>query len=237
MVERFRGRLTYANVMSTVAVFLALGGGVAWALANNSVRSKHIVNGQVKKGDVANDDTAGALTGQDVSNAGGGSLGTADIDESSLGTVPSANSASTVDDYSIVKVDARGTPGGGGTFLDPSQGGGLSLQLNCVSGTNDAMITAFTNQNGSVIQEGTFNGTADNATLFNSDDQFDQFEPFTFDADDDDQVTFTYADSNDSVFPGGGTVVNGMLSVFERGDVFGNTNDKCHVVGTLWISP
>lgn len=52
MLRKLRARLTYANVMSTIAVFLAIGGGLAWALANNSVRSRHIVNGQVKKQDV-----------------------------------------------------------------------------------------------------------------------------------------------------------------------------------------
>jgi hypothetical protein len=52
MLTRLRSRLTYANVMATVAVFLALGGGIAWALANNSVRSKHIKDGQVKSGDL-----------------------------------------------------------------------------------------------------------------------------------------------------------------------------------------
>ena len=237
MLSKLRARLTFANVVSVIALLAALGLGTAWALERNSVRSQHIVNGQVKTADVANDDTAKALTGEDVSNAGGGSLGTADIDESSLGTVPSSNSASTVDGYSIVKVDERATPGGGSTFLQPSQGGGLTLQFQCVSGTNDATIVAQTNENGSVIQEGTFNGTADNTTLFNSDEQFDQFEDFNFDADDDDQVTFTYADTNGSVSQGQGTVVNGMLSVFERDDVFGHTGQKCHLVGTLWISP
>jgi hypothetical protein len=39
--------------MATVAVFLVLGGGVAWALANNSVKSRHIANGQVKTKDLA----------------------------------------------------------------------------------------------------------------------------------------------------------------------------------------
>jgi hypothetical protein len=56
MLERLRRRLTYANVMATLAVFLALGGG-AYALTKldrNSVRSRHIVNGQVKARDLVN---------------------------------------------------------------------------------------------------------------------------------------------------------------------------------------
>jgi hypothetical protein len=55
MLERLRRRLTYANVMATIAVFLALG-GAAYAvtqLDRNSVRSRHIVNRQVKPRDLA----------------------------------------------------------------------------------------------------------------------------------------------------------------------------------------
>ena len=63
MLAGIRSRLTYANVMATIAVFLALGGGIAWALGRNSVRSKHIVNGQVKSADVEDD----GLSGEDVS--------------------------------------------------------------------------------------------------------------------------------------------------------------------------
>ena len=42
-----------ANLVGYVALFFALGLGTAWALDANSVRSKHIVNGQVKGKDVA----------------------------------------------------------------------------------------------------------------------------------------------------------------------------------------
>lgn len=50
-----RRRLTYANVMATVAVFMAVGGGVAWAasLSRNSVKSRHIENGAVRGIDIA----------------------------------------------------------------------------------------------------------------------------------------------------------------------------------------
>lgn len=76
MRSKFRSHLTYANMTATIAVFLALGGGVAWALGTNSVRSKHIVNGQVKSVDAANN----GLTGVDVN-------------EATLGQVPNAANA------------------------------------------------------------------------------------------------------------------------------------------------
>lgn len=44
-----RAKLTYANVMSTLAVFLALGGGAfAYKLGRNSVGSREIRDGAVK---------------------------------------------------------------------------------------------------------------------------------------------------------------------------------------------
>ena len=53
MPGRLRPRLTYANVMATVAVFVALGGSsYAVTLGKNSVKSKHIAKGQVKRSDI-----------------------------------------------------------------------------------------------------------------------------------------------------------------------------------------
>jgi hypothetical protein len=86
MLSRIRARLTYANVMATIAVFFALGGGAAYA-THLVVRSSDIVNGEVRGVDVANDSTANALTGTDVSNADGGSLTGTDIRESTLSSL------------------------------------------------------------------------------------------------------------------------------------------------------
>jgi hypothetical protein len=53
-MSRVRDRLTYANVMATVAVFIALGAGAyAAGLAKNSVKSKQIKAGAVKTGELA----------------------------------------------------------------------------------------------------------------------------------------------------------------------------------------
>jgi hypothetical protein len=54
-VARLSSRLTYANVMATIAVFVALGGSgyAAVRLSKNSVTSRTIKNGQVKTADLA----------------------------------------------------------------------------------------------------------------------------------------------------------------------------------------
>lgn len=80
MFQRLRSKLTYANVVSTLCLFLVLGGGAAFAanqLAKNSVGTK-----QPKKN---------AVTGEKVKDA---SLTGADIKVSTLGTVPNADNAS-----------------------------------------------------------------------------------------------------------------------------------------------
>ena len=46
-MQGIRGRLTYANVMATLALFIALGGG-AYALSRNEVKSRNIATGAVK---------------------------------------------------------------------------------------------------------------------------------------------------------------------------------------------
>ncbi len=48
-----RSRLSFANVMSVVAVFIALGGS-AWAISANSVGSKQIKPSAVRSSDVKN---------------------------------------------------------------------------------------------------------------------------------------------------------------------------------------
>jgi hypothetical protein len=66
MLRRIRHQLTYANVIGTLALFVALGGGAyAVTAAKNSVKSSSIKDGQVKSEDVADD----GLTGTDINES------------------------------------------------------------------------------------------------------------------------------------------------------------------------
>lgn len=90
-MERLRGKLTYANVVATLALFLVLAGGSAFAagkLAKNSVGTKQIKKDAITAAKIKN----GAVTGAKVAP---GSIGGANINLSSLGTVPSAVRADT----------------------------------------------------------------------------------------------------------------------------------------------
>jgi hypothetical protein len=107
-MTRVRRHLTYSNVVSSLCLFLLLGGGTAYALdGSDTVFSDDIVNGEVKEADVGQGAVASAeikndsilpgdvapnsltspriadasLTGIDIAN---NSLKGADVDESTL---------------------------------------------------------------------------------------------------------------------------------------------------------
>jgi hypothetical protein len=82
-MKRLRSKLTYANVISTLALFLVLAGGSALAagkLGKNTVGSRQLKNGAVTTAKIKK----GAVTGSKIAT-------------STLGTVPSAAHATTAD--------------------------------------------------------------------------------------------------------------------------------------------
>jgi hypothetical protein len=87
-----RPKLTYANVMATIAVFIALGGAsyAATQLPKNSVGAKQLKDGSVTTAKIKE----GAVTGSKV---GDRSLTGSDINTSTLNNVPSATHASSAD--------------------------------------------------------------------------------------------------------------------------------------------
>jgi len=96
-----RKRFTYANVMSSIAVFLVLGGGAAYAakkIGSNQLKPNSVTTAKIKKNAVTSAKIKkNAVTGAKVKD---GSLTGADINLSSLGTVPSAASVETVRTFS-----------------------------------------------------------------------------------------------------------------------------------------
>jgi hypothetical protein len=88
MLRKLRSRMSYANVMATTALFVALGGAgyAATKLPNNSVGTKQLRKGAVTSPKLAQ----GSVTGSKVK---AGSLTGAVINSSTLGNVPSATHA------------------------------------------------------------------------------------------------------------------------------------------------
>ena len=136
--SHFRG-----NAVAYLALFFALTGGTAYALAgSNTVFSDDITNGQVRSSDVANDNTSAALTGTDIR---ANSLGGSDINEASLAVPRGFTRAGTF------------ASGGSLALTVPSVG---SLTLNCANGgttgddSDDEIDFVITNQSGSTAIAG-----------------------------------------------------------------------------------
>lgn len=97
MFRRARGRLTYANVASTLALLFALGTGGAYAantigssdIIDESIQSVDLKNGQVKGADIASNSITsnriypGSVTNTDI---GAGAVDGAKVLDNSLGT-------------------------------------------------------------------------------------------------------------------------------------------------------
>jgi len=86
-----RGKLTFANVVSCLALFFALGGFAVAAthLSKNSVGTNQIKKNAVVTSKIKN----GSVTGAKVAN---GSLTGTQVNASTLGTVPTAQTANTL---------------------------------------------------------------------------------------------------------------------------------------------
>ena len=79
MAPGIRSKLTFSNVVSVLALFIAVGGGTAFALkGKNTVRSDDIAKGQVKNADIARN----AVTAVKVKN---GAIGGADVADGAIG--------------------------------------------------------------------------------------------------------------------------------------------------------
>jgi hypothetical protein len=88
-VKQIRNRLTYANVMSSFAVFLVLGGATAFAateLGKNTVGAKQLKNNAVISAKVKKE----AITNAKIKK---GTITGTSLNLSSIGTVPSATKA------------------------------------------------------------------------------------------------------------------------------------------------
>jgi len=186
-LKQIRKRLTYANVMSSLAVFLMLGGATAFAaskigpnqLKANSVKTGKIVKeavtaGKIKKNAVTNSKIAdNSVTGAKVLD---GSLTGSDINLGTVGTVPSANNANTVGGNTVKAISFSGNPTTGPTEILNLDG--FTLTALC-SGADELSVVA-NGPEGSRLQSAgntstsgneVVNGLFDDSLEPNSDDE------------------------------------------------------------------
>lgn len=188
-MKSIRKRLSFANIMSAVAVFIALGGiAVAAGLPKNSVGKKQLKNNavttaKIKKNAVTTPKIKkGAINGSKVKND---SLTGTQINESTLGTVPSANSANSAGTATSVKsvvpifYSANESSGkktilslNGLTITATCPGSNEDIELEATTSVDHALIDFFTAQDGDYDYDEDFNV----GETFDADDGHNQGE-------------------------------------------------------------
>lgn len=153
-MKKIRKRLTYANVMSSIAVFLVIGGASAFAatqLGKNSVGTKQLKSNAVTTAKIKNNAVTtnkikkNAVNGAKVKD---GSLTGADINLGALGTVPSAANANTVGGNSVALVNFQANPGTAPTQILNLDG--FTLTAACNAG--DELVVLANGPTGSRLQ-------------------------------------------------------------------------------------
>ena len=141
-MKKIRKRLTYANVMSSIAVFLVIGGATAFAaLGKNTVGTKQLKNNAVTAAKIKNNAVTtnkikkNAVNGSKVKD---GSLTGADINLGALGTVPSAANANTVGGNSVVMINYQASPVGAPTQILNLDG--FTLTASCNAGDETVVL-------------------------------------------------------------------------------------------------
>jgi hypothetical protein len=167
-MKQARKRLTYANVMSSLAVFLVLGGGAAFAaskLAKNSVGSTQLKRNAVtaaklKRNAVTEAKIANsAVTGAKIR---AGAVTGAKIDLATLGAVPSAKSLTGYARKGFVRVDTSPEAGDVEATRAASPEvplvsvGPFTVYGKCflLNGGTNGQIFVRTTENGSILDSG-----------------------------------------------------------------------------------
>jgi hypothetical protein len=181
-LKAVRSRLTYANVMSSIAVFLVLGGATAFAagqLGKNTVGAKQLKKNAVTAAKLQQNAVTGskiakdAITAEKIKN---GAVTGAKVDVASLGTVPKAASAATA--ATATKADSAATISGysrRGLVRVAASAEGASFEATRAASPEIALVTAgpFTVYGKCFNLGGTnaevFIRTSENGSIFDSD--------------------------------------------------------------------
>jgi hypothetical protein len=231
-VKQIRKRITYANVMSSIAVFLVLGGGAAYAakkIGSNEIKGNSITTGKIKKEAVsASKIKKNAITTAKIAN---GAVTGAKLNLGTVGTVPNAahainadnaNNANTVGGRSVTKifvkipVNSTVTIGTFGVFkiAGTCSAGGNVENLELDPQTTDTDIAAFGDGNTGVVFERN-QGAEDNSINLNGTGVGENVRGI---------ATFSAAQS-------GGAVVTGTLAYDDTASF--NGENVCAVYGQV----
>lgn len=215
-MKQISKRLTYANVMSSIAVFLVLGGAAfaAAKLPKNSVGTKQLKKNSVTTQKIKN----GAVTGAKVNVSGFPKVPSATNADHAINAdkATNANHATSADSAGhATSADSAGTASSvAGTtikkfFYAANEGAGrttiltlgnLTLSASCELGL--PALIATTSTSGALIHAGGVFGFSE--TFYEEDDEFEAGDEVNFVEEEPDSVqgTFTYAENNGNVITG-----------------------------------
>jgi hypothetical protein len=190
-VKQIRKRITYANVMSSIAVFLVLGGGAAYAakkIGSNEIKGNSITTGKIKKEAVsASKIKKNAVTTAKIAN---GAVTGAKLNLGTVGTVPNATHAINADNANNANTVGGNTVRGisfvGNPTIGPSQIlnlDGFTLTATCSAGnvlsvvangpTGSRLQSVGNQTNGTEVVDAVFNDNLvpnSNTELLGTDD-------------------------------------------------------------------
>jgi len=144
-VKQIRKHITFANVMSSIAVFLVLGGGAAYAakkIGSNEIKGNSITTGKIKKEAVsASKIKKNSVTTAKIAN---GAVTGSKLNLGTIGAVPNAvhatnadnaKNANTVGGQSATKIFAKLADGSGTATI--ANIAGFAITASCPNATND----------------------------------------------------------------------------------------------------
>ena len=177
-MERIRKHISPGLVVGIVAVFIALGGGAYAAIGKNSVGSKQIKKNAVVTSKIRNNAvTSAKIKGNSVTTAkikDGAVTGTK-VEVATLGTVPSAQNAQTVDGHKVFP-QTRLVASSGAT-QSASRTAATKVPL-FTEGPITIYAKCFTDASGPVTYLEYFIETTQNGVLFDSDNSEADGNPF-----------------------------------------------------------
>jgi hypothetical protein len=153
-VKQIRQRLTYANVMSSLAVFMVLGGATAFAatkIGANQLKANSVLTGKIKKEAV----TAGKIKKNAIVTAkiADKAVTGPKVDTATLGTVPTATNATNATHASTADTATTAAPRAfarviaGGDVDEPRAKGVTDAGVTLVGGSAYCFELGFTPTN------------------------------------------------------------------------------------------
>jgi hypothetical protein len=218
-MHRIRGKLTYSNVISTLCLFLLLGGGTAFAagkLAKNSVGSKQLKKNSVTAAKLKNNAVTGAkiangaVTGAKVANS---SLTGANINLATLGQVPSANtanSANTVNGQTPTKVYKTLLPGESNVVV--ASIAGFTLTSSCEAHDSDVTLTSPSSSGSVLSSEGAgFEGPTEYSVFNYESEKAGNSSVLRLDESSSGPINLAYGETSFSGATAGGAAISGDI--------------------------